>query len=959
MQYKRLKKRWKSAVALMLSAALAVPVWAETDSDTQSASQTERYNIEETQSKNEESLVLTEEIDSCPDLSQQEDSIEAQEELAVLEEAQVYRAEENPETEAEFSYIEVEALPQEQELSQEEDVLEQEHFSIEDTTQQETDAGEPTAFAAEAVQAVSTSRAASGWKRENGIWYYYNTDGSRQKGWVQSGGKYYYLNSATGAMLSSELLTIGGKTYFFKANGSMAAAQWVRVDGIWYYASAEGDFVKGWLQENGDYYYLDPVTGQMQAKTVITEGGKSYILNGSGRMVLGNWGKDLQGNWYYAGKDGVLLSEWQRVDGKWYYMDKTTYIMKKSVILQSGAKRFLISKSGAMVQNDWVSIEGYWYFANEDGTIKTGWLRWREHWYWLGTDGCMQTGWLEVSKQKYYTNAKGEIQTGLQEVDGKSYLFKSGGQMTVGWGKDTQGDWYYAGKDGILFKEKWYKEGAKTYYLGADGRMYTGWQKIGENSYHFSTNGVMSCNTWIPSEDKTTQRWVDSDGVMATGWLQLQNKFYYLDSDGYMQRGWVDYNNNRYYLQEDGVMATGWQKLNKRTYYFKDWGGMAKKWLRIEGEYYYFGDDGEMQTGWITDAGKTYYLLENGAMATGWKKFDDQWYYFKTWGAMAVGWVNIDGTYYYCNAEGVQQTGWITENGKKYYLDDSGRMLVGWHEVDDYERYFNKWGQMQVNTVVDGKRLDEYGRYIPPAVQAGKKTVKNLLRTAMQPIGECLYVWGGGHDAYKGGDALRIGVNPKWKSFYNKQGASYDYTKHRYEYGNGLDCSGFVGWAIYNVMNTKNDYVGGGTTTTSTVFPSFLKNKGWGTYKNTTEVKFKTGDVVSMDGHVWLVVGQCDDGSVVIIHATPPVVQISGTVTPDGKTNSQAVALADKYMKQYYPDTVKKYNLSIGSKAYLYGTGLNGVNRFQWNTASGVVKDPEGYLKMKPEQILNDLYTGK
>lgn len=88
--------------------------------------------------------------------------------------------------------------------------------------------------------------------------------------------------------------------------------------------------------------------------------------------------------------------------------------------------------------------------------------------------------------------------------------------------------------------------------------------------------------------------------------------------------------------------------------------------------------------------------------------------------------------------------------------------------------------------------------------------------------------------------------------------------------------------------------------TTSTDFPDYLKRKGFGTYQRVNGGTFTPGDVVAIDGHVWMVIGMCSDGSVVIVHATPPVIQISGTVTPSGSKNSEAVQLAQAYMKKYF-----------------------------------------------------------
>lgn len=905
MQYKRLRKRWKGLLAAVLAASMAVPVGVSAQKES-----VPQELVELTEETTEPALEI-EEIDSVPDLARAEDTIEKDEDVEVELQAEVYEAEKDTDQEVDFSYVEVEEIPDEvnavnQEESAEEEILEEpqtantESEETQEVPAADTDTEQRNIMAAEAPQsaAAALARVKTGWNLINGTWYYYKSDGTKQTGWVHSGNYWYYLDPATGAMKADQIITSGGEFYHLKTNGTMSCSTWVSYKGIWYYASAGGALVRGWLKVGNDWYYTDPSTAKMQTYAVISSGNKKYFVNGSGRMVKNSWGKDREENWYYAGADGVLVAGWQKIGGEWYYLDKTTFIMKKNVILKSGSKMYLMTGSGAMAVNEWAKVEDHWYHADGNGLLQTGWLYTGGNWYWLGTDGCMQTGWITV--------------------------------------------------------------GGKQYYMNDSGAMLKDWQKINGKWYFFDkSNGAMAKNSWIKSGDKTTWLWVGADGVMVTGWNVIDNKHYYMDANGYVQKGWLKYNNNWYWLGTDGVMVTGWEEISNQWYYFKSWGGMATGWMNVNGTYYYFNSSGAMQTGWVKDKGISYYLEEDGSMATGWKKLNNKWYYFKYWGGMATGWVYIDGTYYYCNSSGVMQTGWLTEDGCKYYLDSSGKMAVGWKTVDGYERYFNKWGVMQTNTTIDGKYLDSQGRYIPPKVEAGKKTIKNFLRTAIQPVGECLYVWGGGHDNFKGGDALRIGVNPQWKTFYTKQGADYDYTQHRYEYGNGLDCSGYVGWAVYNIMNTKSDNVAGCTTTTSTITPAYLSEKGWGTYKKTKEGKFETGDVVSMNGHVWIVIGQCDDGSVVIVHATPPVVQISGTVTPDGKTNSQAVTLANKYMKTYYPDAAGKYRLSIGSKSYLYGTNLQGANRFQWNTTSGAVKDPDGYKNMDVDDILYDLFCGK
>ena len=64
-------------------------------------------------------------------------------------------------------------------------------------------------------------------------------------------------------------------------------------------------------------------------------------------------------------------------------------------------------------------------------------------------------------------------------------------------------------------------------------------------------------------------------------------------------------------------------------------------------------------------------------------------------------------------------------------------------------------------------------------------------------------------------DSNRKGVSPTWISWYNSQNSNYDYNNYRdlsdANRAKGLDCSGFVGWASYQVRHTKSGESGGYT----------------------------------------------------------------------------------------------------------------------------------------------------
>ena len=552
----------------------------------------------------------------------------------------------------------------------------------------------------------------------------------------------------------------------------------------------------------------------------------------------------------------------------------------------------------------WVSSGGRWWYRNADGSYpKSTWKLINGSWYYFESDGWMATGWKKLGGEWYYLTSSGAMATGWVKLNGK-YYFMNG--------------------SGVMQHDTWVDNGA--YYVNSDG-------------------------VWV--EGKTSQNRAESSQTdTAAGWVSGGGRWWYREADGsYPRNSWKVINGSWYYFDGSGWMVTGWLKRASSWYYLEPGNGnMVTGWRKIGSTWYYLNPgNGDMAQGW-KKIGNVWYYLEpgNGGMATGWRKIGSTWYYLNPGnGDMATGWTTIGGTRYYMNQDGAMVVGWLQLGSDWYYMNGSGAMLTDWQNIDGSEYYFYSSGAMAVSTVIGGVEIGADGKASRTESQA-IGTLTKFLKTMIQPVGNTLYVWGGGHDAWTDGDGLRIGMNPKWKQFYNQQGASYNYTKHRYEYQNGLDCSGLVSWAVYNTYNTKSNQKETAYSSTSTGFPAYLTNKGFGSHGKVSGGTFTPGDVVSMTGHVWVVLGMCSDGSLVIVHATPPVVQISGTVNTAGSTNSEAVKLAKAYMKKYYSDAAGKYNLCIASKAY-----VNNVDRFQWSSSS--MRDPDGLRNMTAAQVLEKL----
>ena len=235
-------------------------------------------------------------------------------------------------------------------------------------------------------------------------------------------------------------------------------------------------------------------------------------------------------------------------------------------------------------------------------------------------------------------------------------------------------------------------------------------------------------------------------------------------------------------------------------------------------------------------------------------------------------------------------------------------------------------------------------------------TVELLLKTAIEPVSTTMYIWGGGWDGEDnaaGATSTQIGLHPQWEAFAKMQDETYDFTKHRYERENGLDCSGFVGWVLYNTFETRDGEAG--YVTTSTYMAESLAEKGWGTLIKNPK-NFLPGDIISMEGHVWICLGTCEDSSVLLVHSSPPGVSVCGTLSiqqfknaqEDFGQQSKAVLLATEYMSKYHPRWQKLYpNREVGL-AY-----LENVILFRWNKS--VMLDAKEMQQKTAEEILEIL----
>ncbi|CAM2898716.1 N-acetylmuramoyl-L-alanine amidase family protein [Slackia exigua] len=348
---------------------------------------------------------------------------------------------------------------------------------------------------------------------------------------------------------------------------------------------------------------------------------------------LGQW-IHKAGGWTFVVKGEPLTSEWEEIDGSWYYFDKDGYA----------------------VQDTWKKIGGSWYLFDDGCHMLTGWQKPERAWYYLDSSGAMVQGWRKI------------------RYDGTMSWFyfrtgNSGGQMLTGWRTIP-----YDGSD-------------RDFYFTDDGVMLTGWQKIGGSWYAFSGSGVAYAG-WEKLDYGGTASWFlfGDDHRMRTGWQDADGERYYLAGSGRMLTGWQKIDGSYYLLEGSGALVRGWYFGGVNTYYLGADGAMATGWQRIDGSWYLFDDDGHRLTGWQKPYVNWYRFDDDGKMLTGWQKIEHdgsmRWFYFMPGdegGRMLTGWQKI--VY-----DGKERT---------FYFDKSGAMLTGTQVIDGVTYTFASSGVLQ------------------------------------------------------------------------------------------------------------------------------------------------------------------------------------------------------------------------------------------------------------------------
>lgn len=624
--------------------------------------------------------------------------------------------------------------------------------------------------------------AVGGFQEIEGSHYYFSLDMNEMAtGWKAIDGSWYWFDEATGKMAVNQALT-NGRWSRFDAQGKWLGYSngWVLDGDDWYWTS-NGAPQKGWLWAGGSWYWLDPTSGKM-ATGWAKDSGYWYYLGPSGAMQTG-W-QLADGRWYFLNSGGDMRVGWFLEGGAWYWLGGSGAAAQNEVV-KVGSERYVFGSSCAMVGSGWGLVNGKWNLTAPSGALRVGWQYVSGCWYWMDPTSCaMQTGLLQVGSSKYYLT--------------------DSGAMAIGWAWDgAEACWYYAtpsASDGRLLTG-WQKVGDAWYWMDpSSAKMQTGWLDRREGSYYLQGSGAMASSQLLDVDGE--RYWFGSDGTSRSGWvdtsagrfwfdptasstrypakmgrISVDGKTYYVDlSSGVARNGWVDNGDgSKSWAGADGALAAS---LRDGVLTMSD-GKVANGWVALSGSTFYAEPNGKLASGWHQVGGSRYYFDPSTyAMKTGWILDNGSWYWLGSNGAMATGWVYVD-AWYYLNADGTMKTGWLELGGKHYWLDGSGRMATGVRYIDGYRRYFWSSGE-----------CDKIGWQNPSQYpQVSSWTVK----LPSYCTGRFGYV-----------TPSRIGVNATREDCVNAfVGRAYEYlgTPYIWDYacapGVGVDCAGLVMQCLY------------------------------------------------------------------------------------------------------------------------------------------------------------------
>ena len=198
-----------------------------------------------------------------------------------------------------------------------------------------------------------------------GVTYFRYPDGKNHIGFLTVDGNTYYFN-AKGHMVKSSFVTEGDKEYYFDKHGLLVVGRFDRF-GHKYYSDANGVIQKDKEVEiDGDFYYFNK-NGIRVEKSFVEVNGKTYYYGTNGKKMFGELLK-YKSNYYYLDPvTGEMKTGFVDVDDNTYFFKADG--RRATGWIEVDGKNYYAKSNGTIVKNDQIKISGYWCTFDAEGVL--------------------------------------------------------------------------------------------------------------------------------------------------------------------------------------------------------------------------------------------------------------------------------------------------------------------------------------------------------------------------------------------------------------------------------------------------------------------------------------------------------------------------------------------------------------------------------------------------------------
>ena len=298
-------------------------------------------------------------------------------------------------------------------------------------------------------------------------------------------------------------------------------------------------------------------------------------------MAVNEWIIDY-GMIYYVGEDGKKFTGSQTIDGVAYQFDEDGVLVSGLIGLQYiSGKAYIFDENGHMQKSGWYTVDGDYFYLNDNGAgVVSCWRLGEDGKYrYLKADGRMAVNeWIVDYGDTYYVGEDGRKFTGTQTIDGQTCIFDADGVLisdTIITGlRYIDGKAYIFDEAGVMCKSGWYTAGGDSFYLNDNGAGVVSCWRLGEDGKYryLKADGTMAVNEWVV--DYGIAYYVGGDGKKYTGTRMIDGKSFTFDQDGKLVSG-----------------PTGLHYICGRAYIFDQYGNMQKSGRFVADGYTFYLDE--------------------------------------------------------------------------------------------------------------------------------------------------------------------------------------------------------------------------------------------------------------------------------------------------------------------------------------------------------------------------------